>query len=246
MNDVNHGPRHAPEFVTIERQKSVVALAVEQIRRLILTGALGPGDRLPSERSLSEFFGVSRPSVREAIKSLAFMGVLEIRQGSGTYVSSVTADALGNALGSLLTASRPTLAALMEVRLWLEVGAAEVAAARITDEQLVELESAAMDAAKHVDDVRVFVDGDMTFHRIIHEASGNPVLVSLMATVSAMAEQSRLVTAQQKGVRRSTLREHKAIVKALRAGDSLAARRAMREHLRHVAPHLGDADDLDS
>jgi GntR family transcriptional repressor for pyruvate dehydrogenase complex len=207
---------------------------------MIATGALGPGDRLPSERSLSEFFGVSRPSVREAIKALAFLGVLEIRQGSGTYVSSVTADTLGDALSSLLSVSRPALSSLMEVRIWLEVGAAEVAAERITEPQIAELQTIAAEAANHIDDVHAFVVGDMAFHRVIHEASGNPVLVSLMATVSAMAEQSRLVTAQQKGVRKSSVREHNQIVKALRAHDPIAARRAMREHLRHIAPHLGD------
>jgi GntR family transcriptional repressor for pyruvate dehydrogenase complex len=228
-------------FRTIERQ-SVVALAVEQIRRLIATGALGPGDRLPSERALSEFFGVSRPSVREAIKALAFTGIVEIRQGSGTYVSSLNASTLGDALASLLSGSRAALSDLMEVRLWLEVGAAERAAERITDEELAELERTAAEAAERVDDVQEFVRTDIQFHRLIHEASRNAVLSSLMATVSAMAEQSRLVTAQQESVRHSTLHEHEEIIAALQNRDPIAARRAMREHLRHVAPHLGDGD----
>lgn len=231
-------------FQTIERQ-SVVALAVEQIRRLIATGALGPGDRLPSERALSEFFGVSRPSVREAIKALAFTGVLEIRQGSGTYVSSLSAGTLGDALASLVSVSRAALSDLMEVRIWLEVGAAEHAAQRITDEEVAGLERIAAEAAQHVDDVHAFVRSDMEFHRLIHEASRNAVLSSLMTTVSAMAEQSRLVTARQEAVRRSTLREHEHILAALRNRDPIAARRAMREHLRHVAPHLADGDGVD-
>ena len=86
-----------------------------------------------------------------------------------------------------------------------------------------------------------FVEGDLAFHRVIHEASGNPILASLMLTVSTLGKQSRLITAQQLRVRKSTLREHGYILKALRDHDAMAARRAMREHLKHVAPHLADA-----
>ena len=227
-------------FVAIERQ-SVVALVIEQIRDLIVSGALKPGQRLPGERELAELFGVSRPSVREAIRALGFMGILEIRQGSGTYVANSTSDSVGDALSSLVHTSRRTLTELMDVRAWLEVGAAERAATLITDEQLAELAAIVQGDRAALDDVPRFVAGDIAFHRVIHEASGNQILISLMLTVSRLGEQSRLITAQQLTVRKSTLREHGRILKALRDHDPLAARRAMRDHLRHVAPHLADA-----
>jgi len=230
----------AASFVAIERQ-SVVALVIEQIRGLIASGALQPGQRLPSERALSELFGVSRPSVREAIRALGFMGILEIRQGSGTYVASANSESVGDALASLVQTSRETLTHLMEVRIWLEVGGVELAAKRISDEQLAELAEIVKSLRASVDDVPRFVEGDIAFHRVIHEASGNPILASLMLTVSTLGKQSRLITAQQLRVRKSTLREHEHILEALRNHDAIAARRAMREHLKRIAPHLADA-----
>jgi GntR family transcriptional repressor for pyruvate dehydrogenase complex len=230
----------AASFVAIERQ-SVVALVIEQIRGLIASGALQPGQRLPSERALSELFGVSRPSVREAIRALGFMGILEIRQGSGTYVASANSESVGDALASLVQTSRETLTHLMEVRIWLEVGGVELAAKRISDEQLAELAEIVKSLRASVDDVHRFVEGDIAFHRVIHEASGNPILASLMLTVSTLGKQSRLITAQQLRVRKSTLREHEHILEALRNHDAIAARRAMREHLKRIAPHLADA-----
>ena len=125
----------APSFVTVERQ-GVVALVIEQIRGLIASGALQPGQCLPGERDLSKLFGVSRPSVREAIRALGFMGILEIRQGSGTCVASTNSESIGHALSSLVRVSREALTDLMEVRIWLEVGAVELAAKWISDEQL--------------------------------------------------------------------------------------------------------------
>lgn len=228
-----------PIFAAVERQ-SVVALATDQIKLLIATGELQPGHRLPSERALSELLGVSRPSVREAIRALDVLGLVEIRHGAGTFVVGTGLEAIGEALGSFVHTSRETLAALMEVRVWLEAGAAEVAAERITEAQLEELEEILQGLRASLGDVPRFVEGDIAFHQAIHAASGNSILSTLMLTVSELAKQSRLVTAKNLSVRRSTLREHELILDALRNRDPAAAGRAMRVHLRHVAPHLRD------
>lgn len=223
----------SPTFETIQRQ-TVTEQAIRQIRELVTSGRLMPGHKLPSERILSDMLGVSRPSLREAIRALGAMGILEIRQGSGTYVSSLSAELLTHPLSLVLATNERSLQGLFEVRLMLEVGAARSAAGSISDEELNQLATLDRESRDHISELHRFVDDDIAFHHVIHEASGNAVLSALMESVSILGKGSRLLTARREDVRERTCREHLEIYEALRRHDADASAAAMASHLEHV------------
>ncbi len=226
-----------PNFEAIQRH-SVTEEAIRQVKVLVTSGELAPGQKLPSERDLSEMLGVSRPSLREAVRALGAMGVLEIRQGSGTYVTQLSAEMLTHPLTFILATNIPLLQGLFDVRLMLEVGAAKAAAARISDSDLSRLESLMKELEGRIGDLESFVDGDIAFHRIIHEASGNAVLTALMESVTILGKGSRLLTARRREVRETTWAEHHKIYRALLAHDADGAAKAMAGHLEHVRTQL--------
>lgn len=224
----------AKDFVTVERRK-VTTQAIDQIRRLITSRTFAPGQKLPSERELAELLGVSRPSLREVILALSALGVLESQHGRGTFVSSLSADVLALPLALILEVNQDALRNLFEVRLMLEVGAAESAARQISDLALGDLVEIRARERHALDDIETFVDCDIAFHHAIHEASGNRLLLALMDSLSALGRQSRMITARSRAVRVSTLKEHQRIIVVLRRRDPAAAGVAMRQHLSHVA-----------
>lgn len=230
-----------PTFETIQRQ-SVTEQAIRQIRDLVTSGKLMPGHKLPPERSLSEMLGVSRPSLREAIRALTAMGVLEIRQGSGTYVSSLSAELLTHPLSLVLASNGKSLQGLFEIRLILEVAAARWAASAISDEDLNRLAELDRQSHEHIHDLERFIEDDIAFHHTIHEASANPVLSALMESLSILGKGSRMVTAQRLQVRERTCREHRQIYAALREHDPAASAAAMAGHLEHVRAALPDGE----
>jgi len=231
--------RPAKDFVTVERRK-VTTQAIDQIRRLITSHTFAPGQKLPSERELAEMLGVSRPSLREVILALSALGVLESQHGRGTFVSSLSPDVLALPLALILEVNQDALHNLFEVRLMLEVGAAESAARQIGDAAVEALVEIRAHARRALDDIETFVDCDIAFHRAIHEASGNRLLLALMDSLTALGRQSRLITASNRGVRESALKAHQGIIVALRRRDAAAAGVAMRQHLAHVA-HVLDS-----
>lgn len=220
-------------FVAVSRRK-VTAEAIEQIVSRIASGEYLPGQKLPSERELSETLAVSRPTLREVILALGTVGVLETRHGRGTYITSLGSEVLALPLALILEVNREALHDLIQIRLLLEVGAAEAAARNISDEALARLANTRLRASRSIDDIEAFVDEDIAFHRVIHEASNNRMLLALMDSLAAVGRKSRLVTARRREVRESTLREHEAIHQALARHDPAAAV-AMKEHLSHVA-----------
>ncbi len=228
-------------FVAVSKRK-VTTEAIRQIVSRIASGTFQPGQKLPSERELSETLGVSRPTLREVILALSSLGVLETIHGRGTYVSSLGSGVLELPLALILEVNQAaTLQDLVQIRLLLEVGATESASRSIDVEALSQLAEIRGRAASSVDDIEAFVDHDIAFHRVIHVASGNRMLVALMDSLAAVGRKSRLVTARRREVRLSTLREHAAIHRALARHDSKAAEE-MRKHLVHVAKELEARD----
>jgi GntR family transcriptional repressor for pyruvate dehydrogenase complex len=219
----------------------VTAEAIQQIVSRIASGKYLPGQKLPSERELSETLGVSRPTLREVILALSTLGVLETIHGRGTYISSLGSGVLALPLALILEVNQEALHDLIQIRLLLEVGAAEAAARNIGDEALAQLAEIRSRAARSIDDIEAFVDEDIAFHRVIHEASNNRMLLALMDSLVAVGRKSRLLTARRREVRESTLREHEAIHQTLAKHDPQAAAE-MRLHLSHVARAL-DAQD---
>lgn len=230
-----------PTFTLVERQ-SAVAQSINQVRELLVSGALKPGQQLPAERALAELLGVSRPTVREAIRALSFMGVLETRLGSGTYVSAMNGEAIGDMLSFVAHASRETLSDVVEVRVHLEIASAEIAARKIGNGDLDALARLLEDCKKSLRDANGFAKLDLEFHRQVAKAAGNEVLARLLFSVSALGLQRRVSTAKNVELRRVSLDEHTHILSTLRKHDPVAAREAMRAHMEHALPHLTEPD----
>lgn len=209
----------------------------------IAKGRYAPGSRLPAERDLAEEFAVSRPTIREAMIALEIRGLVGARRGSGIYVSATMPE-------SPLLSPELDVGAfeLVEARTLFESEAAALAATAITPQQLAKLRSLLADMDRAKDTARAF-DADKKFHLAIAEATGNTLVVSTVEMLWAVREQSPLCVhifeqARREGVT-PRVDEHQAIVDALAAGDSQAAREAMRSHLRRVTDDLLEATKLD-
>jgi GntR family transcriptional repressor for pyruvate dehydrogenase complex len=223
-----------PEFKPLVR-RTYAADVIRTIKDMILDGRLRPGQRLPPERAVSEALGVSRPTVREAIRSLQAMNILESRHGSGTYVASLSVEELLGPLQFVLALAEGGLAHLFEVRLLLEPGAAALAAERAGTEDVAALRECITRAqVEDTGNADAFLELDTELHERIVRAAGNPLLEHLLAAISALGRQSRAYTARLPGVLDRTIAEHETIVDAIAAGDAAGARAAMEAHIARI------------
>lgn len=220
-------------FARVERM-TVGAGAIEQIKRLIVTKHLRPGEKLPPERELTQVLGVSRATLREAIRALVSIGVLESKPGLGTYVTSLDSELLAAPLVFLFDASADLLLDLFDVRLMIEVGAAEQAARLIDAEALGRLKELLGELDAVEDDVAAFYEVDIEFHHVIHASTGNKLLAAVMDSLSVLGRAHRIAVMDTAPVRRRIVREHEKIYRALSRRSGSAARAAMAEHLTHV------------
>jgi GntR family transcriptional regulator, transcriptional repressor for pyruvate dehydrogenase complex len=207
---------------------------IRTIKDMILDGRLAAGQRLPSERALSEALGVSRPTVREAIRSLQAMNILESRHGAGTFVCSLSTQELLRPLQFVLSLAEGGLEHLFEVRLLLEPGAAALAAQRATPDQLAGLVECAHPETEAVADPETMLALDIELHERIVEAADNPLLAHLSEAMSALGTESRSYTVRLPGVAQQTVAEHALIVEAIARGDAEAARDAMASHIARI------------
>jgi GntR family transcriptional repressor for pyruvate dehydrogenase complex len=208
-----------------------------QLRELIEAGSLRDGEQLPSERELAERLGVSRSTVREAVQFLGALGLVEIRHGLGTFVRAEGDRAqLPSEWLRWTQRHKVHVHELLEVRRGLEALAAELAAESGAGEGLSGLEEAlaAMEAALDGPDVPALVEADMAFHSGLAAASGNAALRHLTDSLGRELLRERGAIWNEPGRPERSLREHRAIYDAVRAGDPLAARAAVVEHLRSV------------
>jgi GntR family transcriptional repressor for pyruvate dehydrogenase complex len=209
---------------------------VAHIRQLIDRGALGPGARLPAERDLARLVGVSRPTVRAGLRTLAALGVVRSRRGSGTYIPDGPPTLGAEALSFLAALHKFTVDDVYEARRILEVGAAGLAAERATPEQLATLADEVAGLFASLNDRQVFLVHDINFHRGIAAASGNPIVASFVEMVAALYYERRRMTAERAVDRdlRDAADAHRQIYQAVRAKDVERARRLMNEHLQRA------------
>ncbi|MBE1878544.1 FadR family transcriptional regulator [Myceligenerans sp. TRM 65318] len=203
----------------------------------ILSGQVGPGQKLPSERQLSDALGVGRSVVREGIKSLGLLGLLEFRHGGGTYVRSSESDLLPRAIewGLLLGERRVT--DLVEARQHLEVLLAELAAVRRTDTQL----SAIRAAKDRMDEARTteqFVAADVDFHLAVATASNNSALANIHSSIASLLRVWIHRNIEAAGSFDRSRREHAPILDAIRDRDPVAAASAARAHMSAAGKRL--------
>jgi GntR family transcriptional repressor for pyruvate dehydrogenase complex len=222
-------------------RRSAATDAAEKIKALITEGSFVAGSRLPPERDLCLRLAVSRPTLREAIRSLGTMGVLQSRQGAGTYVTDLASLTLAEPLRFMIGLNSRSLLELAEVRRLLESGAAELAASEIRPEELDELRAVIDELQRDPPTTTRFIELDTQFHRVIHVAARNGLLLALLDGMGGLAERSREITGRSAGLLEGTIRSHTAIYDSLAAGDPAGARAAMLEHLAEIREALVSA-----
>ncbi|MBK3638370.1 FadR family transcriptional regulator [Streptomyces sp. MBT97] len=222
--------------------------AIENIKAMIVAGELAPGSRLPKEDVLACQLGLSRSSLREAVRALTAMRILVTRQGDGTYVSSLEPHLLLETLSFAADVSQGRAALqLLQVRRLMEPAATALAATALTPQDLEEL-GGILGRSRTAATVDEFVAHDIAFHLRIVEAVGNPVLSMLLRVLSTRTQRVRIVrgTRTQRSVERAH-DEHEEILRALRARDAQLAASAATVHVAAVedwlAGSLVDGDE---
>jgi GntR family transcriptional repressor for pyruvate dehydrogenase complex len=214
--------------------------AIERIRDLIRSGELTPGSRLPPEQKLAQQMGLSRNSMREAVKALQVVRVLDARPGDGTYVTSLAPRLLLEGLGAAIDLLQDdTLLDVMQIRLMLEPAATAAATPSITEQHLAELSVLLDKMRATADDAESMIRHDIEFHHTIVAANGNESLTSVLDGLSGRTARARvwrgLIEANAAAV---TQAEHQAIFDALAAGEPELARAAALLHVNTSAKWL--------
>jgi GntR family transcriptional repressor for pyruvate dehydrogenase complex len=206
---------------------------VSQLREMIHSGELRPGDRLPPERDLAKLLGVSRPTLRAGISSLAAVGVLQPRRGAGTFVvESEGSPSLDSSPLRLMAALQKfSSAEMFEARRSLEMEIAGLAAERATGEQLAAMSEEVTGMFASLDEPEQFLVHDMHFHQTVAAASGNRILTALMNMVATILFEVRSKTVKRAKDLKESAEMHRRIYRAIRDRNTAAARDAMRDHL---------------
>ncbi len=221
-------------FKEVEIEKPV-DIIIRQIRDLISSGKLKPGDRLPSERMLSERFGLGRTHVREAIKKLEFYGILKTQPQSGTVVAGIGITALEGLISNILKIETSDFASMVETRVILGVEAARLAAQRRTPADLERISVALESFHKVALTGKAGVEEDFMFHMKIIEASANPVIKSLlMLVIPQIIEYYNKEGICTQGESMKAYDEHMQIFKAIVDQDAEAAAEIMNKHFHKI------------
>jgi len=221
------------EEVVIE---SPVDLIIRQIKNLLSSGQLKPGDRLPSERQLAERFGVGRTHVRDAIKKLEFYGIIKTYPQSGSVISGLETSAMEGLITDILKLDNYDLYSLVETRFLLETDAARLCALRRTEENMAEIERAADNYERKIEEGSPAVEEDLAFHRAIAEGSQNMVLKSLLMTImpDIMTNYTKFKVCDSNAKVSKAAIEHRQLVEFVREKNSEQAQQIMKEHLSGV------------
>jgi GntR family transcriptional repressor for pyruvate dehydrogenase complex len=216
--------------------------AIDKIKQMIISGRVRPGEKLPREADLAAELGLSRNSLREAVKALSLINVLDVRQGDGTYATSLAPSLLLEALSFIVDFHRDdTVLEFLEIRRILEPAATALAAVRMPDEDRIEL-GKVLDAADADSPVEEFVEADMEFHRLIAVGSGNSVLASLVDNMSVPTTRARVWRGMtEPRAQERTLAEHRAIFKAVMTRDADLARSWAIVHIAGIESWLRTA-----
>jgi GntR family transcriptional repressor for pyruvate dehydrogenase complex len=223
-------------------QKSRVSRQVfEQLKEQIFAGKWPAGTKLPSENELSRQLGVSRVSVRAALQMLSALGLLDTRQGEGTYVRELRGDLYFNVLFPLLALSRTNIFDVLEYRKVMDPGAVVIASERATAEDLEELERVYHLMEESKTDYKSFAHADLEFHLSITKATRNPIFIKVNTIIKDVLNASMEGIVRALGIR-DGLYYHKKILEALRRKDALEAERLMREHVVRTIQRLHEEE----
>jgi GntR family transcriptional repressor for pyruvate dehydrogenase complex len=223
----------AVEFEAVRKERRYEQVA-EQIQKLIAQGQLKPGDRLPPERELATRFGVARSSIRDAVRTLEVMGILEPRQGAGTVVRDLSADSLVVPLATVLVRKRELVSELLDVRRMLEPGLAARAAKNATVEEVLQLEDILRRQAEKMGRGQPTIEEDSEFHYAIGRAARNSVVLKVLDVLMDLLRESRARSLQAPGRPERSYAGHMRVLRAIKRRDPAAAEKAVRKHLEEI------------
>lgn len=227
------------------KPKKISEEIVKQLRGLIFSGKLQPGEKLPPERELAKSLNVSRPPLREALNSLQGMGIIEIQQGNRSFVRPITTRSIYDPLVSYSKESPLNILQVFEVRKYLDIGAVSLAAERATPKQIMKLEKLVGQLEDDLKKGRLGAKPDLDFHMEIVRITGNHVYHHLVSTVyDILQEEYRIAwggifnNPESKTV---LLEQHKKIVSAIKMNNPQEGRRSAREHLDYAEKKWAEA-----
>jgi len=225
------------ELLKVEAREPLSAEISRKLLDYLLSGILVPGDRIPSERELSRTLGVGRSSVRDALKPLTLLGIIDVRQGDGTYLRATESELLPKAIEWGLLLGEQSALDLVEARRHIEEALARLAAGRRDEEDLAEMRDLLrrMELAGSDDE---FIDADMEFHLRVAQAARNNVLAGILTNIRSLIHVWIRRVTYAADSRTASYAEHVPIMEAVEAGDPDAAAAAMAAHLDSAGAKL--------
>ncbi len=227
------------------RPKRISEEIVAQLKSLIFSGKLKPGEKLPPERDLAKLLGVSRVSLREALNALQGMGLVEIQQGNRSFVRPITTKSIHDPLVAFTKSSRENVIMIIEVRKYLEMGAASLAAERATGKEIKRLEKVLKDMEEDLQKNRLGAKADLDFHSIIVDATRNHAYIHVLHTVyDLLQEELRIAWAgvfRKRDRRQLLFEQHKRIFQAIKKRDSKRSADEVLAHLTFVEENWREA-----
>lgn len=218
---------------------SVVEQALDKIYDLIVAQDLKTNDRLPPERELSKMLGISRNSLREAIRVLDVLGIIRVDQGSGTVIDvTKVSDAVTRHLSFALMLNRDKLKELFEARLVIETECAGLAAERATPDEIAELRATYAKLVEFCAERPKGIQYELSLHELIVKASHNAVLEKILSSLRQILKESRETTVPSNGVTPATVEAQEKIIDAISGHDQAMARSLMYEHIAAVAERV--------
>jgi GntR family transcriptional repressor for pyruvate dehydrogenase complex len=221
------------EFEPVRKTK-VYEQVAHQLQSYIRSGRLKPGDKLPPERELAEMFHVSRDSLRDGIRALELVGLVEPRQGEGNVVHEPSANSLINPLTAILMNQRDVVGDLLEFRRMIEPTLAGRAAKNASPEDLAYMEDIVQRQKEKVDRGELAIDEDSEFHYAIARAAKNSVVLKVLDVFMDLLRESREKSLQVQGRLQKSLDGHRQILHAIQRRDSASAENAMRRHIERI------------
>lgn len=223
-------------FTPVKNQK-VYEVVIEQIKEMIKTGKLKKGDKLPPERELVEELKVSRTSIREALRSLEILGLVESKHGDGNFIKKNFDDSLLEPLSLMFMLQESSPKDVLELRMVLETETAMLAAKRIGADELKDIK-AIIDKFKATADEKLNTELDVEFHHAIAQASKNLLLVNILSATSVLIDtfisDARYRIIEKEENKEKLIKQHEGIYKALLNKDALKAAEEMRKHLEFI------------
>jgi GntR family transcriptional repressor for pyruvate dehydrogenase complex len=214
---------------------------VTQILDMVKSGELRPGDRLPTERDLALELHVSRTAIREALRSMELMGIIESKVGGGTFIREMTLENLMDPFAGVLAKNGRLIIELIEVRMLLEVEIAKLAARKINAAKTEVLEQTLVLMEKEVKDGGLGLKGDNAFHQALADAADNLALMSITRLCSELLNSTRKAALEALKNKMTGVEHHKAIFEAVKAGNETEAGSLMLNHLKVAYQNLLDS-----